>query len=80
MLQPTNLKVEEQGCSRRGSIAGNLEERIYQKDDLVWVISSRLVTEKRMACCISLVDKESSQEEEMKMTVISHSRGFRGNL
>ena len=43
---------------------------------MVCVTSNRHVTKKRRDCCNSLVDKENSIEEEMRMTVISCSRGL----
>ena len=38
--------------------------------------SSGLIIEIRMSCCNSLVEKGSSQEEEMKMTIFSHNKGL----
>lgn len=76
MQQPTNFKAKEKEYSRRGSTVDNLQKRIYQEDDFVWVTSSRLITKTRRGCCSSLVDKKSSQEEEMKMIVISHIMGL----
>ena len=76
MQQPTSLEAEPE-CSRRrkGSSTKSLEKKRYQKDDLVWVTSNRLVTEERRVSCSSLVNNESSPKEEMNLTIVSHSKG-----
>ena len=47
-----------------GSSAEDLGKKRYQKDDLVWVTSNRLVTEERRVGCSSPVNNESAPKEQ----------------
>lgn len=76
MQQLTSLEAKlDSSRRRRGSSAENMRMKGYQKDDFVWVTTNRLLIEGRRDTSSSPVNKESSPNETMNLTIISHNKG-----